>query len=148
VDDAGGVSMGQGGAELGADLCDLPVRDRARGRQLAQVGALDELADEVGAAALLAELVEGDDAGMVEAGRRVRLAKDAAGSIALDRLDRDGAAEALVPGAVDGPVAAPADPLTDREPPKYPLAFDHGRVFATPRAPPAVLPPLTRPGAR
>ncbi len=55
----------------------------------------------------------------------------------FDRLDRDPAAEALVPGAMDGPVTAAADPLADREPAQYALAFDHGDRFAAPRSPPA-----------
>ena len=78
MDDAGRVGVGERGAELGADLGDVAVAELAPGGELAQVRALDELADEVGAAVLLAELVEGDDARVVEAGGGVRLAQDPA----------------------------------------------------------------------
>ena len=86
--------------------------------ELVEGRALDELGDEQGAAVLLAHLVEGDDAGMVEARRRLRLAQHAAaaGSAAgVDRLDRDRALQAAVPGLVDGAEAAAADAALDQE---------------------------------
>ena len=80
--------------------------------------ALDQLGDQVGAAVLLAELVEGDDAGVVEAGGGLRLAHDPLpGLLArLDHLDRDVALEAGVPGPVDGAEAAAAELALDLEP--------------------------------
>ena len=67
---------------------------------------------------------------MVEAGRGVGLAHHPFGGLALDRLDRDPAAEPLVPGAMDGAVTASADLLADRESAQYSFAFDHGDAFA------------------
>ena len=74
---------------------------------------------------------------MVEPGGGVGLAQDSLGRLALDRLDRDPAAEPLVPGAVDGAVAAAADPLADREPSQDALALDHGVRFRRAGAGPA-----------
>ena len=122
------VGMLERRTELGADFGELAVAELSGGGELAQVRPLDQLADQVGAPVVAAELVEGDDPGVVEAGRRVRLAHHPLGVLTLDRLDGDPAAEALVPGAMDGAVAAAADPLADREPAQYALAFDHGDV--------------------
>ncbi len=102
-------------AEFSAEVGDLAVGEGAGGGELTQVRTLDQLGDEVGGAVVAAQLVEGDDPRMVEAGGGVGLAEDPAGCVALDRLDSDPAAQALVPGAVHGPVAAGSEALADRE---------------------------------
>jgi hypothetical protein len=58
------------------------------------------------------------------------LADDPAAGRALDALDRNLAAEALVPGPVHGAVAAGADPFTNGESAQDSLAFDHRPLFA------------------
>ena len=105
-------------AEVGADLADLAVAEVAGAAALVEGLAVDELGDEQGAAVLLAHLVEGDDPGMVEARRGLRLAQHpvAAGRPAgVDRLDRDRALEAAVPGLVDRAEAAAADAALDQK---------------------------------
>ena len=138
MNDAGGVGVGERGAELGADVGDLAVGDLAGGGQLAQVRALDQLADQIGAAVVLAELVEGDDSGVVEPRGGVGLAQHPPGGVVGDGFDGDPAAEPLVPGTMDGAVATVADALADGESPKYELAFDHERDFAAPAQSPCV----------
>ena len=78
--------------------------------QLRQGRALDQLADQERAVALRAELVQGHDAGVVEAGGRLRLAQDASRVRAGDLLDRDLALQPLVEGPVDGAHASRARP--------------------------------------
>ena len=82
--------------------------------------------------------------GVVEPRRGVGFAQHSAAGVTLDSLDCDMAAEALVPGAVDGAVTTLADPLADGEPPKYEFAFDHGSGF---RQTPGFLPPGARAAA-
>ena len=65
-------------AEVGADLADLAVAELAVASELVEGGALDQLGDEQRVAVLLAHLVEGDDAGVVEPRRRLGLAQDPA----------------------------------------------------------------------
>ena len=67
-------------AEIGADLADLAVAERAVAVELGQRVAVDQLGDEQGVAVLLAHLIEGDDPGMVEPRRRLRLAQHPAAS--------------------------------------------------------------------
>ena len=86
--------------------------------ELGQGRAVDQLGDEQRAAVLLAHLVEGDDPGVVEPRRRLGLAQHPAASLGrprIDRLDRDRALEATVPGLVDGAEAAAADAALDQE---------------------------------
>ena len=117
VDDAARVGVVERLAEIGADLADLAVAELALVGEPGQGRALDQLADQQGVAVLLAELVEGDDAGMVEPGRGLGLAQDPPAGLAalLDRLDRDRALEAAVPGLVDDAEAAAADAALDQE---------------------------------
>ncbi len=74
VDDAARVGVVERLAEVGADLADLAVRQRVFAGQAGEGRALDQLGDEQRVAVLLPHLVEGHDAGVVEAGRRLRLA--------------------------------------------------------------------------
>ncbi len=117
VDDAARVGVVERLAEVGADLADFAVGELAGVGEAGQGRALDQLADQQRVAVLLAELVEGDDAGMVEPGRGLGLAQDPPAGLALllDRLDRDRALEATVPGLVDDAEAAAADAALDQE---------------------------------
>ena len=75
VDDRARVGMVERLAEIGADLADLAVAEVAVAVEPGQGLAVDQLGDEQGVAVLLAHLVEGDDPGMVEARRGLRLAQ-------------------------------------------------------------------------
>ena len=104
-------------AEVGADLADLAVAELAFGVEARQGRALDQLGDQQGVAVLLAHLIEGDDAGMVEPRRRLGLAQHPAAGLAalLDRLDRHRSLQAAIPGLVDDAEAAAADAALDQE---------------------------------
>src|SRR5262249_34106116 len=82
---------------------------------------LDQLGDEQGVAVLLPHLIEGDDARVVEPGRRLGLAQHPPAGLAalLDRLHRDRPLEASVPGLVDDAEAAAADAALDQEAMEY-----------------------------
>ena len=126
----------------------VAVGDPARSRQLVERLALDQLADQVGVAAVLAELVERDDPAVVEPRRRLGLAQHPAARLAadLDHLDRDVALEALVPGAVDGAEAPGAEPLEQREPAENRVLTHRASCFATPGR--RSCPPRARSGTR
>ena len=131
VDDAARVGVVERLAEVGADLADLAVAERAVVGEPGQGRALDQLGDEQGVAVLLAHLVEGDDAGVVEPRRRLGLAQHPPPGLAalLDRLDRDRALEAAVPGLVDDAEAAAADAALDQEAVEY-EGTDQSSYFA------------------
>ncbi len=117
VHDAARVGVIESLAEVGADLADLAVAELAGVGEAGQGGALDQLGDEQGVAVLLAHLVEGDDAGVVEPGGGLRLAQHPSAGLPLllDRLDRDRALEAAVPGLVDDAETPAADAALDQE---------------------------------
>ena len=117
MDDAAGVGVVQRLAEVGADLADLAVAERAEARLPGQGVAVDELGDEQRVAFLFPDLVEGHDPGVVEARRRLGLAHHPPllGDAGVDRLDRDRALEAAVPCLIDDPEAAAADSALDEE---------------------------------
>ena len=100
--------------ELVLERLQLPLR-----QQLAQVLALEQLHGHVGHAALLAEVVDRDDVGVVEPGRGLRLVLEAlAGAWVLAQLaehdlDRDVAPEHGVVGAEDLAHGARADLADD-----------------------------------
>ena len=75
VDDAARVGVVERLAEVGADLADLAVGEHVFAGQAGEGRALDQLGDEQRVAVLLPHLVEGHDAGVVEARRRLRLAQ-------------------------------------------------------------------------
>src|SRR5689334_14714387 len=104
-------------AEVGADLADLAVAEGGVAIESRQARAVDELGGHQRVAVFLAELVKGDDAGMVEPRGGLGLAQDAVGvgRGGLDRLDRDGALQSPIPGLVDGAEAASADAALDQE---------------------------------
>ena len=117
VDDAAGVGVVERLAEVGADLADLAVAQLAFAGEAGQGRAVDQLGDQQRVAVLLAHLVQGHDAGMVEARRGLRLAQHPLARLSprLDRLDRDGPLEAAVPGLVDDAEPAAADAALDQE---------------------------------
>ena len=92
----------------------VAVGHRPGGLQLRQRAPAHELGDEEARPVLLAGVEDGDDPGVVEAGDGVGLAAGAVVGAAVggDRLDRDGAPEALVARLVDRAEAAGADPRT------------------------------------
>ena len=97
-----------------------PIRSTSRSEtapaasSCASVEPTHELGDEEARAVLLARVEDRDDARVVEPRDRVRLAPGALVGAAVggDRLDRHGAAEALVARLVDRAEAAGADPRT------------------------------------
>jgi hypothetical protein len=145
VDDVAGVSVVERLAEVGPELGDVAVGELAGHAQLAQRYPLHELADEVGMAPVLAELIQGDDPGMVEARRCLRLAQDAPSHVSgdIEHLDRNRALQALVPSPVHGAETPRAEALL------YPKAVEDQRAHhssfrfdgwrALPAAPQALL---------
>ena len=75
VDDPAGVGVVERLAEIGADLADLAVAELALAGEPGQGRAVDQLGDQQRVAVLLAHLIEGHDAGVVEAGRGLGLAQ-------------------------------------------------------------------------
>src|SRR5438128_716027 len=91
-----------------------------------QRSPLDQFAHQVCPARIPAELVEGDDARMVETRGGLGLPQDAwvAGAGPFEALHGHPALEPLVPGAVDRAETAAAKAFTQHEPVENPLA-DH-----------------------
>ena len=117
VHDAVAVHVGQRVAEGRAEGDDVAERERTAADAVGEGLALDELHDEVGAVALLADVVDRHQAGVVHAGERLDLAL-APGLVGLadtgrEQLDRDVTAQQLVarPEHLGG--AAPADEVTE-----------------------------------
>ena len=137
VDDAARVGVVERLAEVGADLADLAVGELAGVGEAGQGRALDQLGDEQRVAVLLPQLVEGDDAGVVEPGRGLGLAQDPPAGLAplLDRLHRHRALEAAVPGLVDDAEAAAADAALDQEAVEHEGADQSSSHFAGQRLP-------------
>ena len=117
VNDAARMGMVERLAEVRADLTYLAVAEGALATEPGQRPALDQLGDEQGVAVLLPHLVEGDDAWVVEARCGLGLAQDPFPGLPsrFDRLDRDSALEAPVPGLVDHAEAAAAYAALDQE---------------------------------
>ena len=82
-------------------------RGRALGHALPQVAALEVLQRHVRRALLAADLIDGDDVGVVEAGGGAGLEEEALGCVAgaeqvrVDHLEGDLASQPGVPGQVD-----------------------------------------------
>ena len=83
VHDAARVGVRRARAEVGRCVADVAVGELALALALGQRALLDQLADQVGALAVLAQLVEGHDAGMVEPRDGLRLAQDPLHGLAL-----------------------------------------------------------------
>jgi len=116
VNDALAVRVGQGARGLRNDMARLlggePSVD---GHVLVQILALDELQRQQVRAVDLGEFVDGDDVLMVQAGSAACLAAEAldnlgpVGKIGLQDLERHGAAEVDIHGAVNRSHAAGGD---------------------------------------
>jgi hypothetical protein len=102
-----------------------PVGDHSSGvrhaafQLVAQGLAFDQLADDVDEAILAADVVYGNDVGMIERAGRARLlleslaAAGVAGDIRWKHLEGDGAGQAVVAGAIDFAHAARAQKGND-----------------------------------
>ena len=119
MDDPLVVGVLQGIADLRHDGQRLARRQTPGFEQLAQVHPVHELHEKVEQPVGLAELVERDDAGMVELGQRLGLAGEAFGKgrVVADArrqdFQGDDAVERLLPGFVDRAHAALADESQD-----------------------------------
>ena len=118
VDEASGVGGGEGPRDAGPDPRDLARRQRAAPPQdRREVLAVDQLHDDVRAARVLAVVVDRDDVGVAERGRRLRLLPEARREVGVaqvlgaEQLERDVATELGVGGAVDGRHPAAAQQL-------------------------------------
>jgi len=107
VDDAGGVSRGQGVGERDREAQRLGGRQRPAPQPLCERLAGHELHDDEVDSLSRLDLVNGDDVGVVEGGGGAGLLDEAGAAVRVGEaiggqdLDRDLAAEAGVAGAVD-----------------------------------------------
>jgi hypothetical protein len=115
VDHAALVGVCEGIGQRDADSQDVAVAQLPVGRELRERAAVHQLGDEVARSRLLAGVVQGDDAGVVEPRRGDRLAPGALVGVAVgrDHLDRHLAVQALVQGGVNGAEAAAAEPAAE-----------------------------------
>ena len=97
---------------------DLPRGERAAPAQdRREVLPVDQLHDDVRAAGVLAEVVDGDDVGVAERGRRLGLRAETRREVGIaqvlrtEQLERDVATELGIGGAVDGRHPAAAQQL-------------------------------------
>ena len=109
-------------ADVDPDLGDLAIAEQVVVNQFADRLAVDQFRDEVGPSAfppelVMGELEEGDDAGVVQPGRRLRFPLDARTRFrpGFDHLDGDFPFEATVPCPVDRAEAAGAQAFVDLE---------------------------------
>ena len=130
VDDALAVRVVEGVADLGDEFEGLGGVQAGAVQDLAEVGAIDELHDEVEMACAarpstvlpsplrrlgLAEIVDGDDAGVLELGEGARFAAEAGdelrvgGDFGGEELDGDGAVERGLAAFIDRAHAAVAE---------------------------------------
>ena len=110
----GGERVGDAGQELDA-LAPTAFR---RARPVLERAAVDELAHDVLAAAVLADVVHRDDVRVLERRRRRGFLPKAAlrvvvGDCVAQELDRDGPVELRVEAAIDRPAAAAAEQRVD-----------------------------------
>ena len=118
VDEPAGMSGGEGLRDAGPDPGDLPRVERtAPAQDRREVLPVDQLHDDVRAARVLAEVVDGDDVGVAERGRRLGLRAETRREIGIaqvlrtEQLERDVATELGIGGAVDGRHPAAAQQL-------------------------------------
>ena len=101
--------------DLTSDVQELARRQRPGGEEVRQGPAFDELHDHVGRGVLLADVVDGDDVGIVEGRGRPRLAFESRqvravrGQLRREHLDRDAAVQPRVPRRVNLPHSACAE---------------------------------------
>ena len=104
MDDAGGVGPGQAVRGLARDVERLGQRQRLSRHQRGEAAAVDHLHDDEGAVVLLADLVDGDDVGVVEGRGGAGLALEAGQAAGVrerglgDELHRHLALERVVAG--------------------------------------------------
>ena len=114
VQDAPHVGVLHGLGRLDQEGHGGPRIVRERGEPLAEVGPLDQLHAEVALAVVVADLVNRDDAGMIQQCHSLGLVLEptqlplVGQHACLDHLERDGPVEAELPGLVDHAHAAPA----------------------------------------
>jgi hypothetical protein len=119
VDDALFVGVVQGVADLQRDRQGLRRRHRPGADQRPQVGPRHELHQEVEQPLGLAEVVDGDDAGVAQPGQGARLAHEALGEVRVgfvarrQELQGDGAVQPHLAGLVHLPHAAAAQQRPD-----------------------------------
>jgi hypothetical protein len=112
VDDAGVVGGGEASAGLDEHGDDLAPGAFFMAQPAAQGAALDQLHGDEDLALKLADLVDGDDVGVREAGERLRLAQQAAAArralseLGAEDLEGDLAVELFVPRGEDQPHAS------------------------------------------
>jgi len=131
VDEVRRVGRGEAAADVGDDPRGLAPGQGALAPQPGLCAAAGhQLHDDVGPAVALADVVHGDDVGMVEPGRRPRLQEEplerlvAGGWAARQDLDRHGALQPHVFAGVDGAHAAPAEPPRDAIPSQFRMDGD------------------------
>ncbi len=120
VHDAVAVHVGEGVRQCGTEGDHVTEAQRAAADAVGEGLALDELHHEVGAAALLADVVDRHQTGVVHPRERLYLALPA-GLVGLadarrEQLHRDVAAEQLVARAIDLRGAAATDEVAERVP--------------------------------
>ena len=133
VDDAALVRRRQAARHRGGDLRRPPRRQRPAGEPRPQGLALQQLGHQIRRAVVAADVVHGEDGGVVERRDGARLGLEAAQAVGAGRqvrrqhLDRDLAAEPLVARAVDDPHAAGPDGREDLVRPQTGAGLDkHG----------------------
>ena len=136
VDHLAGMRVIKRFADVDPDLPDFPVADQVPVHQLPHRVPVDQFRNEIGPAAfpavlVVGEFVEGDDAGVVEPGRRLRLPLDPGTGLGsgLDHLDRDLALQPAVPGAVDRAESSGAKPVSDLESVEHDRSVHHSALF-------------------
>ncbi len=118
VDEASGVGGCEGPCDAAPDPRDLARRQRAASAQDGgEVLPVDQLHDDVRAAGVLAEVVDRDDVGVAQRGRRLGLLPEARREVGVaqvlgaEKLERDVATELGIGGTVDGRHPATAQQL-------------------------------------
>ena len=129
VEDAAPVAVVERVGGLDADLHHLLDGPLAVGEEAPQGAALHHRHDEEEGALVVAEVVDGDDRGVVEAGDELRLALEALASsrsqeLRRHQLDRDVARQHVVAGTVDHPHPAPPE-LAENGVPAGQVDADH-----------------------
>ena len=132
VHDSAGVRRRQAAGDRRRDVQRLRPRQRAAAQTPPQRLAFEELGDKEEVAVLLADVVDGEDAGMRQRGHRPRLAgesRDGVGvEVAVRRqdLDRDVTPEPRVVGTIDLAHAAGSKERDDPVRAEGPASRDHG----------------------
>ena len=119
MDDPGGVRLGEAIRGLRREGEQPSKIQRARGHELSECSALDQLHRDERRPVLRSDLVDRDDVGMVQRRRRPRFLLEAGqalrvpGELRRKHLDRDDARELVVPRPIDLTHAAGAQRRED-----------------------------------